>query len=200
VESSFESKGDESTGRVTVIAAKDEDYRPLQEALERIEATTELLANAKKAPRGFGKTVPCRWGEEVPVWLNGKYEHAIRGGGEHGRELPVVAYRDNLGIRSLRPEVVADGKIRVTVNVYSTLYYQGYDFDVKLGLMDGSGKVLAEQTVSEKTQTLDRPEEKRIVFDLGGEVDPDKVASIAVSLKIKRQWGRLLSIWGMNPS
>ncbi len=195
VESRFENKGDESTGRVTVAAAKDEDYRPLEEALERVEATTELLASAKKAPRGFSKTVPCRWGEEVPVWLNGKYEHAISGGGDERRELPFVAYRDNLGIRNLRPEVVADGKIRVTVNVYSTLYYQGYDFDLNLGLVDGNGQVLAERTLSEKTQTLDRPEEKRIVFAFDGGVDLDKVASIAVALKIKRQWGRMLSLW-----
>ncbi len=200
VESTFESMGDESTGRVTVVAATDEDYRPLQEALKRADATVELLAKAEKAARGFSKTVPCWWGEEVPVWLNGKYENTIIGRGAQLRGLPFAAYRDNLGIQDLCPELLADGTIRVTVNVYSTLYYQGYDFDLILGLVDGNGQVLAEQTVSEKTQTLDRPEQKQIVFDIDGGVDPDKVASIAVSLKIKRRWGRLLSIWGTTGS
>jgi hypothetical protein len=189
VTSRFESLDDGSTGRVTLVEATDDDYRPLEDILGRVDATSEFLAATEKAPRGRSKTVPCRWGEAVPVWLNGKYDHRATGQGDENREPPYIPYRSNLGIQDLRPEVLDDGRIRVTVNVYSTIYHRGYEFDLTLGLIDGEGNTLVEKTVSDKTQTRNRPEQKPIVFDFDGGVDPDDVASITVSLKINRLWG-----------
>lgn len=189
VESTFESTGGGSNGRVTLVEATDKDYQPLQDALKRLAVTDEFLASVEKAPRGLGTTVPCRWGETVPVWLNGKYEHQATGQGDEGREPPYAAYRRNLGIRDLRPELLERDKVRVTVDVYSTIYYEGRAFDLTLGLVDDDGHALVEQTVSEQTKTMGQPEQKRIVFDFDGQIDSDNVASIAVTLRIHHQWG-----------
>ena len=188
--STFKTTESGSTGRVTLVEATDEDYRPVKDLLERVEATTQFLENAEKASRGIGKTVACRWGETVPVWLNGKYGHQATGQGNENREPPYRAYQKNLGVQNLLPEVLNNGKVRVTANVYSTIYYEGYNFDLTVGLVDAEGRTLAEQTASEKTQTMNRPEQKPVVFDFN-DTDPDAVASVAVSLHVKQHWGSL---------
>lgn len=188
VASRFESLDNGSTGRVTLVDATDDDYQPLEDILQRVDATSEFLAASEKAPRGRSKTVPCRWGEAVPVWLNGKYDHRATGQGDENREPPFIPYRNNLGIQDLRPEKLDNGKVRVTVNVYSTIYYQGYTFELELGLIDREGNTLAKNTVSDKTKTANRPEQKQIVFEFD-DVDPEALSSIAVSLEIKHRWG-----------
>jgi len=189
VDSTFESTGSGSTGRVTLVEPTAKEYQPLKDALKRLAMTSDFLASVEKAPRGLGKVVPCRWGETTPVWFNGKYEHQATGQGDEGREPPYVAYRQNLGIQDLRPELLAAGKMRVTVNVYSTVYYQGYAFDLSLALADGEGRTLVQQTASQTTKTMGRPEQKQIVFEFDAGVDSDSVQSIALTLRINRQWG-----------
>lgn len=200
--SRFETLDNGSTGRVSLVAATDDDFRPLEEMLSRAEATSEFLAQVEKAPHGLNKTVPCRWGETVPVWLNGKYEHQASGQGAEDREPPYTPYRNNLGIQDLRPEVLDDGKIRVTVRAYSTIYYQGYSFDVTLDLLDGEGRGLAEQTASGSTKTMGRPEQKQVVFDFEDGIEPESVASIRVTLRVKFWWGShyYRGMWSRNGS
>ena len=189
VTSRFKSSDNGSTGRVTVVESTDDDYRTLEDILQRMDGTSEFLAASEKAPHGRSKMVPCRWGEAVPAWLNGKYDHRATGQGDENREPPYIPYRSNLGIKDLRPEVLDDGKIRVAVKVYSTIYYQGYTFDLTLGLLDGDGNRVAEKTVSEKTKTMNRPEQKQVVFEFDGDVASEAIASISVSLEIRSRWG-----------
>ncbi len=189
VASTFATQNSGSTGRVAIVKPSEDDGGLIQKTLKQVEATADFLAHVEQPPQGRSTTVPCRWGEEAPVWLNGKYEHQATGQGEDSEEPPFVIYRNNLGIRSLRPEVLADGKVRVTVDVYSTIYYQGYSFEVTVALLDGQGRSLAAQTAAESTKTMGQPEQKPVVLDFGVPVQSDQVASIAVALKVKRQWG-----------
>lgn len=171
VRSVFRGGEGESTGTVTLNAASSSELEPLRNALQRLEATRALRDALAAAPEG-PQVAPFAVGEPIPLWAAGQWKF------EHEEE-------EKIAVREVRIEPADAGKLAVTADVVSNVYWKEFEVVLAVELLDAEGRRVGGGEIKAPVRTEGVLSHTPVVIE-AVEADVAKVKTVSVRLSVER--------------